>query len=222
MNLGELRTLTSQFCEDPRITKFNAVQYNDSINKAASQFSMDSKALYKDESIVMVADTAAYALPTDFMLEKEVYLNGIKLNPISRATILTKKQTERWDDDKGTPKYFIIDPEEARKTITLYPIPDNEDAGTSLVLTYYPVPAVMTVDTALPLNGSALMTQFHIGIASYAAWLLLMYLPQTPELSQKRSELFGTYKTKIDEAIQTFGNSKSEPLSFHVENVRVR
>lgn len=222
MNLGELRTLTASMCEDPAQTKFTAVKYNDAINKANQQFAMDSKALYKDSAIVMVAGTAAYDLPTDFMYEKAVTLNGIELKPISRATLEAKKTSDRWDDDQGTPKYFIIDPEEARKKITLYPKPDSTDDGTSIVLTYYPVPATMSSDSTLPLNGSTLMVQFHIGLAAYAAWLLLSFLTQTPEISQKRADLFNTYKSKIDEAIQTFGNTKSESMSFHVQNARAR
>lgn len=222
MNLGELRTLTASMCEDPNQTKYALAKYNDAENKAAAQFAMDSKALYKDSAIVMVSQTAAYALPTDFMLEKEVTLNGIALKPISRATLQAKKNSERWDDDYGTPKYFIIDPEEARKTISLYPIPNDDSAGTSLVLTYYAFPALMTTDVSLPLNGSTLMVQFHTGLAAYAAWLLMMYLPQTPEIAQKRAGFFSMYKDKIDEAIQTFGTTKSEPLRFHVENIRIR
>lgn len=222
MNLGEIRTLTASMCEDPAQTKFTAVKYNDAINKGNQQFAQDSKALYKDSAIVMVAGTAAYDLPTDFSYEKAVTLNGIELKPISRATLEAKKTSDRWDDDRGTPKYFIIDPEEARKTITLYPKPDSTDDGTSIVLTYYPVPATISSDSTSPLNGSTLMVQFHIGIAAYAAWLLLSFLTQTPEIAQKRADLFNTYKAKIDEAIQTFGNTKSEPLSMHVENVRVR
>lgn len=222
MNRGEIRTLTASMCEDPAQTKFIATKYNDAIDKANTQFSVDSKALYKDSAIVMVAGTAAYNLPTDFMYEKAVTLNGIELKPISRATLEAKKTSDRWDDDQGTPKYFIIDPEEARKTITLYPKPDSTDDGTSIVLTYYPVPATLSSDSSIPLNGSTLMVQFHIGLAAYAAWLLLSFLTQTPEIAQKRADLFNTYKAKIDEAIQTFGNTKSEPLSMHVANVRVR
>lgn len=222
MNLGEIRTLTAGMCEDPAQTKFTLARYNDAINKGNAQFAMDSKALYKDSAIVMVSGTAAYDLPTDFSYEKAVTLNGIELKPISRATLEAKKTSDRWDDDQGTPKYFIIDPEEARKTITLYPKPDSTDDGTSIVLTYYPVPATMSSDSTSPLNGATLMVQFHIGIAAYAAWLLLSFLTQTPEISQKRADLFNTYKAKIDEAIQTFGNTKSEPLSMHVANVRVR
>ena len=222
MTRAELRTLTSRFCEDPNQTKFSADKYNDGLDKAEKQFAMDSKALYKDSAITMVLDQAAYSLPSDFMLEKQVVLNGIELKPISRASLQIVKKAERWDDDTGSPKYFIIDPEEARKTISLYPIPDSTVDGTNLVLTYYCFPAAMSSDTSVPLNGSALMVQFHTGLAAYAAWLLLMYLTQTPEIAQKRSELFSIYTTKVNEAIQTFGNTKSEPLSFHVEDVRTR
>ena len=221
MTRAELITLTARFCEDPNKTKFGG-KYEDSLEKAQQQFSMDSKALYVDSSFVMVSKQAAYALPTDFILEKEVVLNGIELKPISRATLQKLKISERWDDDEGTPRYYIIDPEEGRKTISLYPIPNNTDDGTSLVLTYYCFPAAMSGDSSVPLNSSSLMVQFHIGLAAYAAWLLLFYLPQTPEIAQKRNDLFGVYRSKIDEAIQTFGNTKSEPLSFHVGDIRVR
>jgi hypothetical protein len=222
MNRGELRTLASNLCEDPKQTKFTPAQYNDGLDKAQKQFALDSKALYKDSAITMVVDTAVYLLPTDFMLEKAVTLNGIELDPISRATLQANKDSGRWDDDKGTPRYFVIDPEEAKKTITLYPIPDSDADGTSIVLTYYPVPATMSADTSIPLNSSTLMVQFHIGLAHYAAWLMLSYLTQSPEISQKRGELFSVYTTKVTDAIQTFGNTKSEPMRFHVEDMRIR
>jgi len=222
MTRAEIRSMVANFCEDPNQTRFTAAKYNDSIDQAQKQFVMDSKALYKDSSITMVLDTAAYDLPTDFMYEKQVMLNGIELNPISRATLQATKTTDRWDDDTGTPKWFIIDPEEARKTISLYPIPDSTTDGTALVLTYYALPADLSSDTSTPFNGSALMGQFHVGLASYAAWLMLFYLIQTPEISQKRGELLSVYSKKVLEAVQTFGNSKSEPLSFHVRDIRTR
>lgn len=219
---SELRTLTAALCEDPNQVKFTAVKYNDALDKANAQFAMDSKALYKDSSITVVVGTAAYSLPTDFMLEKEVVFNGIELKPISTASIQKIKISDRWDDDSGTPFHYIVNPEEGKKTITLYPKPDSIVGGSSLVLTYYCFPAVMTTDADIPLNASSLMAQFHTGLAAYAAWLLMFYLPQTAEISQKRSELFNTYKSKIDEAIQTFGNTKSESMSFHVGDVRSR
>lgn len=222
MNRGEMRTFTSRLVEDPVQSKFKPDVYNDALEKAQQQFALDSKALYKDSAITIAADTAAYSLPADFVLEKQVVLNGIELKPISRATLQAAKTDERWDNDAGTPMYYVIDPEEARKTITLYPIPSSVSAGTSLVLTYYPFPATMSTDNSTPLNGSALMTQFHVGLCHFAGWLLMSYLPQTPEISQKRAEFYSKYQEKVTEAIQTFGNTKSEPYKWRIENIRVR
>jgi hypothetical protein len=222
MNRGEIRTLVAAIAEDANQTRYTAAKYNDAINKANQQFAMDSKALFKDSSITMVAGTAAYSLPTDFMHEKMVVLNGVELKPITRSELQRKKVSEDWTGDKGTPKWYIIDPEEAKKTIRLYPEPDSIDAGTALVLTYYAFPADLTSDTSTPLNGSTLMVQFHTGLASYAAWLMLMYLPQTPEIGAKRAELMGVYMGKVNEAIQTFGNTISAPWRFRVDDVRAR
>lgn len=217
-----IRSLVSRICEDPAQTRFAPTVYNEAIDLAQKQFAFDSKALFKDLGITMVAGTAAYPLPSDFMYEKGVVLNGIALQPISRATLEANKKSDRWDDDRGTPMYFIVDPEEARKTLTLYPIPDNVNDGTDIVLTYYPLPAEMSSDSSVPLNSSALMAQFHTGIANYAAWQLLQYITQTAEIAQKRAECMGIYSSKVAEAIQTFGTTKSEPLSFHVGSMRIR
>ncbi len=222
MNRGELRTLIGNLVEDPSQTRFTAAKYNDAIEKAQQQFALDSKALYKDFPITMVARTGGYSLPTDFMYEKMVTLNGVELSPITKAELQRRKGSSAWSSDTGTPKWFIVDPDEAKKTITLYPIPDSTDAGTAIVLTYYPVPATLTADTSVPLNSSALMVQYHIGIAGYAAWLLMLYLTQTPEISQKRNDFIGMYSKAVNDAIQTFGNTKSAPLNFRVNNVRAR
>ncbi len=216
MNLSDLRTLTASFAEDPSQTKFSPTKYNDAINKGNQQFAMDSKALYGDFPITVVVGTAQYSLPTDFMVEKEVWLNGIELKPISRATLGKIKTGDRWDDDTGTPEYYIIDPEVARQTLTLYPKPDNIDNGSSLVLTYYPFPSTLSADADIPLNGSSLMYQFHTAIAAYAAWMLFNYLQPTDAIQVKKSELMKIYTTKITEAIQTFGNTKSEPLVWRM------
>ena len=216
MNLSDLRTLAASFAEDPSQSKFSPTKYNDALNKANLQFAMDSKALYQDQSITIVVGTAQYSLPSSFMLEKEVWLNGIELSPISRATLGKIKTGERWDDDTGTPKYYIIDPEVARQTITLYPKPDSIADGDSLVLTFYPFPATLTIDADIPLNGSTLMYQFHTAIAAYAAWMLLNYLQPTDAIQVKKGELMKIYTTKVTEAIQTFGNTKSEPLVWRM------
>jgi hypothetical protein len=111
---------------------------------------------------------------------------------------------------------------EANKQLLLFPIPDSIDAGTDLQLTYFSLPTAMSTDASTPFNGSTLMTQFHIAVASYAAWLLLGYLIPTDAINLKRRDLLLTYTGKVNEGIQEFGDTKSEPLSIHPRDIRVR
>lgn len=211
MNRGAIKSLAANWAGDPASSRYAGL-YDSSLDRAQEQFAQDSKALYKDAATITIVDgTAAYNLPTDFMYEKKVTHKNLLLTPISRATMEYYKSTD-WTLDKGTPRYYIIDPEEARKTITIYPVPGGADIGANLVITYYPVPASSTTDTDIPLNGSALMVQFHDGLAAYLAWILLGNEQLTPEISAKRSDLMKTYQNSITAAIDTFGNTKSASL----------
>ena len=221
-NRSELRTLTSNFVEDPNITKFTSAKYTDSLETAQKQFCLDTKSLYKIQAYVMAVDDATYDLPTDFVGDKLVMLNGIELDPASRSKLAGLYKSRRWDTLEGTPKYYVIDPMEANKQLLLVPIPDSIADGTSLELTYSCIPTAMATDAATPFNSSVLMTQYHIAIASYAAWLLLGYLTPTDPIIQKRRDLLNTYTGKVNEAIAEFGDTKSEPMSLHPASVRVR
>ena len=103
------------------------------------------------------------------MWEDWVTYNGIEIDPISRHGI-QKLSTDDWTLTEGVPTHYIIDPEEAGKRIRLYPI--VQEAKT-LSMRYFPLPAEMTADSNTPLNSSALMAQFHLGLAAFTAWLLL-------------------------------------------------
>lgn len=221
-NRSELRTLTSSFCEDPSITKFTATRYNDALETGQKQFCLDTKALYKTQAFVMDVADATYDLPTDFIGDKIVMLNGIELEPVSKTKLSNLYKSRRWDTLEGTPKYYVIDPMDANKQLLLVPIPDSVSEGTDLQLTYFAAPTAMSSDSATPFNSSTLMTQFHIAVACYAGWLLLGYLTPTDPIISKRRDLLNTYTGKVNEAIADFGDTKSEPLSLHPESGRVR
>lgn len=214
MNRATIRSLAAKFCNDPNLTRYTATQYNEAIDIAEQEFALDSKALFKDAGTYsVVAGTATYSLPSDFWIEKEVSHKGLKLLPITRHDLILGNGDD-WTDDAGTPTHYIIDPEEARKQIRLYPIPEGDDAGANLILTYYQVPAPMTGDTSTPFNSSTLMSQFHIAIAMYAAWLLLGYGQITPDIQAKRNDLMAQYSMKVTQAVDTFGTTKSAPIRF--------
>ena len=219
MNLTTLTTWASRLTGDVSQTRFTG-QYTDALNEAQIQFVLDSLCLFKDQAFSIVADDATYALPSDFMFEKKVTfatenspVGGVKLEPISRATLEFYVKDHNWSIDEGTPKYYIIDPESARQELRLYPIPQAADVATSnLLLTYYAYPTALASGSDVPLNGNTLLQQFHIGIAAYAAWLLLSGEPATPEIMAKQAQLLGIYNGKAIEAKDRFGNTISEPL----------
>jgi hypothetical protein len=154
------------------------------------------------------------------MFEKMVQISadnntqgGILLTPISRASLEFYTRDHDWQDDNGTPKFYIIDPEVARQQLRLYPNPQGADAGTNnCILTYYPYPTAMAVGTDIPLNGNNLMAQFHIAIAAYAAWFLLAGEPATDDMIKKRAELYKIYQDRVTQAIDRFGNTIQEQI----------
>ena len=212
MNLGTIRTLAASFAQDPNITRYTSARYNQAINLANQQFAMDTRALWKDSSSTVVDGTATYSLPSDFMWEDWVTLANLPLIPISRYRIQEVSKTNDWTLDKGTPTHYIIDPEEAQKKIRLYPIPQSDDASKTVVMRYFPLPATLSSDTDTPMNSSALMSQFHMGLAAFAAWTLLLSEQSTPQIVEKRNELLKVYTDAVNKATETFRNTVSAPL----------
>lgn len=211
MNRGQLNTLASLFAGDPNLTRY-ATYYNDAADRAQEQFVFDSKCLFKDTTFTLVSGTAGYSLPADFLWDLRCTHKGLRIEPVSRETLEFYRRSDRWDDDEGTPKYYLIDPEESRKQITMFPKPRGDDEGANTVLTYVAKPTAMTADSDEPLNGYDYLVPYHIGIAAYQAWLLLGYETATPELMAKRAALFKHYQDKVMEATDRFKNTPSEPM----------
>lgn len=210
MNLGTMRTQVAAFLGDPDQTRFTAAQYLTAINRAQEQFALETRSLWKDTSWSHSADDADEDLPTDFMWEDYVTYDGKELDPISRHE-LNRRRGETWTADTGTPTHFIIDPEQAVKEIVLYPIPQE---AKTLAMRYFPLPAELSSDTDTPLNSSSLMVQFHLGIAAFAAWLMLLNEEQTPPVVQKRRELAPVYADSVSKAVGLFKNTASAPLEL--------
>ena len=208
MNRGVLKQLMAGFAEDPAQSRYSGL-YDAALDRAQEQFALDTRALWKDApSYSVTADDADYDLPSDFMWEKRITLDGKELKPITKAR-LDENSSGDWTEDTGDPTFFLINPEEASKSIRLYPIPQRSQ---TMVLTYFPLPASSTTDSDVPLNSSALLAQFHIALAAYGAWLLMMNDSATAEKAAKKAELLGLYSGKVTEAIDLFKNTASAPI----------
>lgn len=217
MNRGALRTQVAAFLGDKDQTRFTETEYNTALERAQSQFAMDTRSLWKDATVSTASGTAEYALSsftptaTDFMWEDGLTYDGYEIKPISRHELNRSNPGRDWSADAGTPTHFIIDPEEANKSITLYPIPQ---AAKTVSMRYYPLPAEMSSDSSVPLNSSALMAQFHLALAAFAAWLLLLGETATGEITAKRRELLAIYNDGTDKATSTFKNTASQSIKM--------
>jgi len=147
------------------------------------------------------------------MWERRVSLNDLRLDPISRERLEKEKRGDKWTDDKGDPEYYIIDPEESRKTIR--PYPSLEGDSKTLLLQYYPKPVAITADATEFLNAQSFLVQYHIAVVYYAAWFLLASDDDGQgDLALKRSEMKTAYEEKVEDARNTYGNSIAEPMQM--------
>lgn len=210
MNSGAINTLAANFAGDPDQTRF-ANKYFDAQNRAQEQFALDTRALWKDTSWSHSANDADEALPSDFMWEDFVTYDGVRLKPITRYELLRLKGDDWTDDTAALPTHYIIDPEQAVKEIVLYPIPTE---AKTLAMRYFPLPASVSSDSDTPLNSSSLMAQFHMGIAAFEAWLLLMGETPTPEIQLKMKNLMDLYVDSCDKATNLFKNTVSAGLKI--------
>jgi hypothetical protein len=205
-----MRTTTAELLGDPQQTRYSSTRYNTALDRAQEQFAMDSKALWADTSFTTSAGTSTQSLPSDFMYEDWVTYDSQELTPISRHD-LQRLYGSTWVDRQGTPTHYIIDPEEAVKQIKLWPTPVE---AKTVVLRYYPSPAAMGSDSSIPLNSSALMAQFHLGLCGFAGWLLLTSEQMTPAILEKRRELMRMYTDAVNKAISSFKNTASAGIKI--------
>ncbi len=215
MNLSTLSTFAQLLSNDVNGTRY-ATQYATVLNEAQYQFAMDSKCTFKDMAIqTIVSGTASYPLPTDFMWEKLILVNGLMLPPISRFELARTNTGTRWDQRTGTPTAYNIDPDLARQSILLFPIPQANDAlagQNDLQMTYFALPAAMVNPTDQPLNANPLLVPYHMGIAAWAASYLLMTEDPTPILDGKIKRLTQIYNDYVSQASDQFKNTVSQPI----------
>lgn len=215
MNLGTLTSFAQLLSNDVSGNRYSA-QYTSVLNEAQYQFAMDTKCTFKDMATqTIVAGTAAYPLPADFMWEKMVLLNGLMLPPKSRLELARTNSGSRWDQLTGTPRSYNIDPDLARQQILLVPIPQANDAlagQNDLQMTYFALPAAMVAQTDSPLNNNPLLYQYHMGIAAWAASYLLMTEDMTEAIGAKIKKLTDMYNDYVSQASDQFKNTVSEPL----------
>lgn len=205
------RTLCSLKCEDPDVTKFTAAQYNTELALAEKEFALETLCIEREATLTSVANQAYIDVSgiDDLILFKLIRHKGLKLRPVSKFG-LTYQNADDWTDDTGTPLGSLYDGENDR--LYLVPIPQTEDAGANVLALYAALPATISSDATELLSAREKLQVYAPGIVALAAYRMLGYLTQTPELQVKRSQLMGEYGYYKDRAIQLYNNIVDAPI----------
>lgn len=196
---------------DPNLRRHSASDFNDALDDAQREFNYDALVYWKAKTYTSVASTAAYSLPSDFFQEKDrPTFDGIELIPITRAE-LQRGNGDDWTDDTGKPTHYIVDPKEADKNLTLYPIPTSDYASKTISMPYYGDVPVMASDQDEPWNNSILLRPYQRAVAIKAALLILEQTPPDAAITLQKRELEQKYQEKVNMAAARFGTTKKAP-----------
>ncbi len=132
------------------------------LNEANVKLASELEDLEDAASVNLVAGTAGYALPSDFLRLEQAQYNGIFLKPITRAKLKTFAAVGNpTTSQTGTSEYCYV----RAGSLWLFPAPDTSlTAG--LVLWYYKKPAVLAVGVECQHDSS-----LHYLLPYYACFL---------------------------------------------------
>lgn len=211
MDRGTARSFVALKAEDPSQTINTPAQYNDAIDLSEEQFAIETKSLMKVTTLTVVSAQNYIALPSDFMVSILARHKGLKLKPTSRFDLAFQRSSD-WGEDNGTPIEFYIDEENER--IIFHPKPQAADAGANLELIYAAIPTNITDDATVLMNAKAFLAYYHPGIVAWAAYWVLGYRTQTPEIIAKRRSCIDESTYYKDKAIEIYKNMQDQPVQM--------
>lgn len=210
------RGLVALKVEDPQQTVFTAAQYNTALDIAQGQFAIDAKAIVKEVILTAPAGTGtgtvAISLPTDFLVTVLVRHMGIKLAPTTPYDLSFQSGQDYNTLPNGIPTMYLIDRQ--NDDLVLIPGTDAGNAGAVVTLDYVSVPAAMTSDASLLLNGDVILNYYAMAIVNWAAAECLTYLPMDAPKMAKRGALLADYTRYTDQAIMVYNNMSDQPIQM--------
>jgi len=213
MDRTTARSYIASKVEDPDQTRFTLAQYNNAVDLAQQEFSIDARAIIQtNTSTVLVAGTAEYSLPSDFLVAIMFRHNGIKLAPTTKYELSFQSGQDWSTIPNGTP--VCVYTREENTAFGLVPAPDANAATYTLSIDYIAIPAALSSDSSTLLNGLTILQYYAPAVINWAAQELLTYVPQTAEIQMKRAALLKDYERYRDQAISTYKNMVDEPLKM--------
>lgn len=151
---GQVYALLHQTSSD---TTFSDTQINDWINEAQSLVaSIITWPRKRNTTTVALANTATYALPTDWVQTLKVYFGNVAVaGDIQELEIVTEDYLasvapgwlETTTQSQGRPRYFVVID---KTNFLVYPTPDSANVGKAFNHSYIYEPAALTSDSDTP------------------------------------------------------------------------
>lgn len=216
MDRTTARGLVALKIEDPNQTVLTAAQYNTALDAAQGQFALDAKAIIKTATLTSTAGTGvgttSIALPTDFLVAVLVRHLGIKLAPTRPYDLAFQSGQDFTQLPNGVPTMYYIDAQNSN--LVLVTGVDAGNAGANETLDYVAVPAAMTADSDILLNGLTILNYYAMAVVNWAAAECLTYLPLDAAKIAKRDILLKDYERYYNQAVSVYNNMADQPIQM--------
>jgi hypothetical protein len=214
MDLSEIQTLVGALTNDTSHDRYTTDQINTELNNTQDKWNVRARILKDTVTITVVDGTRQYAisgLTGTVVAFGRVTHKGLELEKKDKAWF-DLYAGDDWTDDVGTPRKFLIDATDPDvQYITLYPIPQSEDAGDYLVVEYVKRHTTLSSSSDEPFNGNDLLLPYHYGLAYDVAARLLTRDP-SPENKLKSDGYRVEGADVLTDVVQTFkALEKEEP-----------
>ena len=172
MTYSELQVLIGQLTSDPNHDRYTTTDIATELDISQNKWNLEAKIIKDTVTVAVVAGTRQYAIsgltgtPISF---PRITHKGLELMKVSKSWLDLYSGTD-WTQDIGTPRRVVIegtDPDNLY--ITLYPTPQDGDAGSNLVVEYVKVHTAMSAATDVPfMSGTStnyLLRPYDSGLA---------------------------------------------------------
>lgn len=216
MTLTELQSLIGSLCNDMNHDRYSLSDINTELDNSQDTWNLEAKLISDTVTLTTVSGTRQYALTgltgTPISIIRVTH-KGVDLKKRSKAYFDHMTGSD-WSTNIGTPTDFFIeqtDPD--AQYITLYPIPQDGDAGSNLVVEYGKRHTPMSSSSDVPfMSGTSsnyVLRPYDWGLAYSVASKLLLRDPNQ-ENSTKSSTYATIAKNVLAEVVQVFKALESE------------
>lgn len=225
MDRSELVSLIGDLVNDSSHERYSTSVIAGELENSLDKWNIHAKIIRDTVTLTTVAGTRQYALSsltgTPIAFERVTH-KGKELNRKEKSWF-DLYAGDDWSDDTGTPQnYYIEAADPDAQYITVFPIPQDGDAGANLVVEYIKRHTTMSSDSDTPFNANTLLTPYHWGLAYDVAARILMRDPDTQNLLRAK-EYNSQANNVLAEVIQSFKSmEREEPFRIRPTRIWIR